>query len=133
MQLATRKQLSKKNPWRIENRDREYELIHFCRQYGAWKRRIKDIRLKCGSGEWDNPTEEEAVEIATCREKIDLVEKLVAQVVRKETYLYPFILLHVTENVSYPALRTYHDMIYPRDPFYDLVHEFYYLLDKERH
>ena len=36
--------ISKKNPYWID-RERYYELKHFCLQYRYWKRRLKDTNL----------------------------------------------------------------------------------------
>ncbi len=65
MPTNVRPEVSKKNPYYIE-RERYYELKHFCRQYPIWKkahaaldglsRRPADLELFSETGETSDPT-----------------------------------------------------------------------------
>ena len=129
MQLGTRHKLSKKNPYRLESRYREYELIYFCLQYPEWKRKLSTLSVHGTEDEWSDPTGEEAVERAILSAKIDMVEKAVRDAAGD---LYIFLLKGVTENLSYTNLKTYHNMPCSSERYFRLRHKVYYLLSQEK-
>ena len=131
MQRGNRRPLSKKNELRLDNRFREMELIYFCLQYPEWKRIIKDFLLKGSTDEFSDPTGNTAVIWASCKEKIDLVERIAKQVGGEE--LHEFILKGVTEGVSFNNLRSYHNMPCGRNKYFRMYHEFFYILSQEKH
>lgn len=129
MQLGTRHKLSKKNPYRLESRYREYELIYFCLQYPEWKKRLASLSVHGSEDEWSDPTGEEAVERAILSAKIDMVERAVRDAAED---LYIYLLKGVTENLSYTNLKTYHNMPCSSERYFRLRHKVYYLLSQEK-
>lgn len=129
MQLGSRHKLSKKNPYRLESRFREYELIYFCLQYPEWKKRLASLSVRGTEDEWSDPTGEEAVERAMLSTKIDMVEKAVRDAAGD---LYIFLLKGITENLSYTNLKTYYNMPCSSDRYFRLRHKVYYLLSQEK-
>ena len=129
MQLGTRHKLSKKNPYRLESRYREYELIYFCLQYPEWKRRLNTLSVHGTEDEWSDPTGEEAVERAMLSAKIDMVERAVRDAAGD---LYIYMLKGITENLSYTNLKTYHNMPCSSERYFRLRHKVYYLLSQEK-
>lgn len=129
MQLGSRHKLSKKNPYRLESRFREYELIYFCLQYPEWKKRLASLSVRGTEDEWSDPTGEEAVERAILSAKIDMVERAVRDAAED---LYIYLLKGVTENLSYTNLKTYHNMPCSSERYFRLRHKVYYLLSQEK-
>ncbi len=130
MQLGSRHKLSKKNPYRLESRFREYELIYFCLQYPEWKKRLITLTIKGSEDEWSDPTGEEAVERASLKEKIEMVERCVLKAAGDELYFY--MLKGITEGTSYTNLKTYQGMKCSSDRYFAVRHKVFYLLSQEK-
>lgn len=130
MQLGSRHKLSEKNPYRLESKFREYELIYFCLQYPEWKKRLATMRFKGSEDEWSDPTGDEATERALLKEKIALVEKVVLETAGSDLYIY--LLKGITEGMPFTKLKTYLNMPCSSDRYFKLRHKAYFLLSQEK-
>jgi len=138
MGTSTRPELSSRNKYYVE-RHRYYELKHFCLQYSHWKREWaeldgfrKDLSLSKAwytRTETTDPTEEYAEKLILLSNRIDLVEKAATLT---DEILAPYILLAVTEDLSYEKLRARHNVPCSRDIYYELYRKFFWILDKTR-
>ena len=138
MGTNTRPELSERNRYYVE-KHRYYELKHFCLQYSLWKRERAEIdgfrRDLSLSQAWSkrtepgDPTEEYAERLIFLSSLIALVE---TAAMSTDTILGPYILLAVTEELSYEKLRARHNIPCSRDIYYELYRKFFWLLDKAR-
>ena len=70
-----------------------------------------------------------AIARLNCKEKIDMVEKAAKEA---DLELSNYILLAVTENLSYAYLQSKLEIPCGRDMYYDRYRKFFWLLDKMR-
>lgn len=137
MSTVIRAELSKKNKYWME-RDRYYELKHFCMQYPRWKEaynilcndlqstNINNMGIK-GSG-YDS-TSESAILAMSYSNKIRMVEDAAKET---DTELCDYILKAVTLNIPFTTLKMMYDIPCGKDMFYDRYRKFFYILDKVR-
>ena len=132
----TRPELSKKNPYWID-RHRYYELKHFCMQYGRWKSLCNEI------GTYQSPNFSEVKisknnpdPVLNAVERRDEYAKNIELIENSaklaDEQLYGYLLIGVTENVSYFGLRCYHQMPACRDKYYGAYRRFFFILDASR-
>ena len=110
MPTNVRPEVSKKNPYYIE-RERYYELRHFCRQYPIWKkaynaldglsRRPGDLELFNHPGQTSDPT----FRCVEARERYSRWMGMVEQCAREaDPGLYKYIMSYVTKGDAYSVL-----------------------------
>lgn len=123
--------------YKIQNKHRFAELLHFALQYNYLKMRIHDEILQ--SAEQDgmphgsqvgNPTAQAAIRIDELSSKIHAIEKA-AKLCAADEGLQKAVLYAAThENVSFERLKARGLVQYERDAFYIARRRFYYELDK---
>lgn len=132
-----RKELSKKNPYYI-SKERTYELKHFCRQYNEWKRHLASLthiiaiqndRVHDGPGYGTDPVESLVEERDKYLRKMEAVEDAA---IAADPALSRYILLGVTEGISYDKIRARMDIPCNRDMYYAYYHKFFWLLDRSQ-
>lgn len=139
MGTSIRPELSENNPYRID-REKFYELKHFCRQYPSWKKeynilnaavvqKTKDETTIHQKSCFSRKTEELAIRMAYISEKIDLIDLVIREV---DELLQKWIFLAVTEGFSYEYLRTTLGMPHSKGSFYNEYRKFFWLLDSKR-
>lgn len=137
MSTDIRPAISKRNKWYID-KERYYELLHFCRQYPIWKKRLillsaisphsnnlSPLNLSSLSLSFFSPTESLAMELASLSSKIDLIDTACNLT---DDFLAPYILKSVTEGASFNSLSLIDGMPASRDTFYDRYRKFFYIL-----
>lgn len=138
MATKIKPELSRKNKYFIE-KHRYYELKHFSLQYIIWKKayaaldnlskRPDDLASIKSKGVVSDPTARTAIAKDSYRRKIDMIEQA-AEEADKE--LAPYIILGVTEGLSYDNLYTYHQIPCCRDVYYDRYRKYFWALNKIR-
>lgn len=138
MATTVRPEISKKNPYYID-RERYYELKHFCRQYPIWKkahaaldglsRRPADLELFSKPGETSDPT----VRCAEAREFYSKRMEMVEQCAKDASpELFKYIMTYATKGDAYSVLKMRDHIPCGKDMFYDTVRKFFWLLNKAR-
>ncbi len=138
MSTRVRAELSTKNKYWIP-KHKYYELKHYCLQYPYWVKKYASINLECSSnsitiignnfGDVSDRTSEKAIELALYKSKVDMLENIAK---KTDFYLWKYILVAVTEGVSYTYLKTKLNIPCCRDVYYELYRKFFWLLSKER-
>ena len=138
MATNVRPEVSKKNPYYIE-RERYYELKHFCRQYPIWKkalaaldglsRRPADLALFAKPNQKSDPTARCAEARASYSNKIEIVEKCAKEAAPD---LSDYIMKYATKGEAYSVLKMRDNIPCCKDVFYEVVRKFFWLLSKER-
>ena len=133
-----RSELSCKNKHWI-NRHRYYELNHFCLQYPDWKRARSEldgfnssgsVRIFEGkSGLLSSPTEHAAEARIYFTERIRMIEDAAAEA---SDCLGKYILIGVTEDLSYDKIKARLDIPCGKDLYYETYRRFFWILDKAR-
>ena len=138
MATTIRPEVSKKNPYYLD-RNRYYELKHFCRQYPIWKkayialdglsRRPEDLELFVQPTQTSDPT-------ARCVESREFYAKRMAMVEQcareADPELAKYIMSHVTNGDGYSVLKMRDHIPCCKDVFYDTARKFFWLLNKIR-
>lgn len=138
MATTVRPEVSRKNPYRIE-RERYYELKHFCRQYPIWKkaynaldglsRRPADLELFRRPGQASDPT----FRCVETRERYLKWMSMIENCAREAApELYEYIMSYVTKGDSYGVLKMRDHIPCCKDVFYETARKFYWLLNKVR-
>jgi hypothetical protein len=138
MATVIRPEISEKNKYYI-NKHRHYELKHFCLQYKDWKKAYAACSESVIFGSTferlpaNNIPSDITAKYATLRaqygEKIALVEEAALEA---DPVLYKYILLAVTEGLSYPYLKTNMDIPCGKDMYYDRYRRFFWILNNKR-
>ena len=138
MPTNVRPQVSQRNPYYIE-RERYYELKHFCRQYPIWKKayaaldglskRPADLEQFVRPGKTSDPTARCAEARASYGNKIEMVEKCAKEA---SAELYEYIMKYATKGDAYSVLHMRDHIPCGKDLFYDVVRRFFWLLSRER-
>lgn len=138
MATLIRPEISEKKRYWI-NRNRHYELKHFCLQYPYWKKMYSELdnSVSCLSTfEWrsstnipGDPTAKRAMIKAYYAGRIALIERTAKEA---DPYLYKYILRAVTEGLSYTYLKSVLDIPCGRDMYYDRYRKFFWLLNNVR-
>lgn len=138
MPTNVRPEVSEKNPYYI-NRERYYELKHFCRQYPIWKKahaaldglskRPEDLALFNKTNQTSDPTARCAEARLAYSKKMEMVEKCAKEA---SPELYKYIMSYATKGDGYSVLKMRDHIPCGKDMFYDTVRKFFWLLNKER-
>ena len=138
MSTQIRPEISQKNKYYI-SKHRYYELKHFCLQYPEWKQDYLEIQnhglrnveiSRVGKTTRQNSiVETDAIILEELSRKMDMIE-LTANMADPE--LANYILLAVTQGVSYEYLLTNQNIPCCRDTFYDRYRRFFWLLNTIR-
>lgn len=129
-------ELSKRNKYWI-SKHRYYELKHFCLQYPEWKELVRhnarysgrDPEIVRTSVEWSDPTATAAYISEKAKKQIELVEEC-CKLACGDMACY--ILLAVTEGLSYVNLRMMYEIPCGKDMYYELYRRFYYILSARK-
>ena len=116
---------------------RMMELKHFCRQYKIWKDYCDAIdgfpKLNFSQGEHSgkvsNPTVTAVERREEYLEKIALIDKACKL---SDERLERYLLIAVTEGVSYYGLRCHFGMQACKREYHEAYAKFFYILDKTR-
>lgn len=138
MATLIRPDISEKNKYYID-KHRYYELKHFCLQYNEWK---KAYAYCCEAviftskfektpiiGIHSDLTAKYAMKKMQYWERIRMIEKAAEEA---DEFLHTYILMAVTEGLSYTHLKTKHDIPCGRDMYYDRYRRFFWILSKMR-
>lgn len=139
MGTSIRPVISGKNKYWLE-RHRYYELKHFCLQYPIWKqahdaleglsKRPADLAIFVKSSQMHgDPTARCAESRLYFKDRMELVEQAA---IGADPELYTYILIAVTEGLSYETLKMRYSIPCCRDVYYDRYRRFFWLLDKAR-
>lgn len=138
MGTSIRAEISSKNKYWI-SKHRHYELKHFCLQYPEWKKVYKSLDdASLSSTSFDNIPSGNGIKDITARcaidkayygEKLQMIEDA-AKEADKDLWIY--ILMGVTEEVSFTYLQTKLEIPCGRDMYYDRYRKFFWILDKMR-
>lgn len=138
MGTTIRPELSKKNPYWIE-KHRYYELKHFCLQYPIWRQaynslgglssRQSDLAMCSSKYNMSNPTERIAMIRSFYSDRMGMIEKTAKDA---DSELSEYIVIGVTENMSYDLLRVNYNIPCCKDIYYDRYRRFFWLLNKAR-
>jgi hypothetical protein len=132
-----RPKLTKKNKYYL-SKHRAYELKHFCLQYAEWKESYLELNglenrgvtvIKYDKYRHSNPTERLAFKKLYFSRRMDMIKKAAEET---DPILSNYILLAVTNDLSYDTLRVKYDIPCCKATYYDKYHEFFYYLDKMR-
>lgn len=132
-------EISEKNPYYIP-KHRYYELYHFCLQYPMWRKaynslvelshRPEDLLL-FNTNEHGDPTARCAEAKEYYFSRIQMIRHAIEKV-DTDGILFNWLLMNVTDNVSYDAMDTKYRMPVSRDKFYKKRREFFWYLSKAR-
>lgn len=138
MSTTVRPEVSERNPYYI-NRERYYELKHFCRQYPIWKKayaaldglakRPADLELFVKPNQKSDPTARCAEARAIYSRNIEMVESCAREA---SPELYKHIMAYATHGDGYSVLKMRDNIPCCKDVFYDTVRKFFWLLSKVR-
>ena len=138
MATNVRPEVSVRNPYYI-NRERYYELKHFCRQYPIWKkaylsldglsRRPADLELFSKPNQTSDPTARCAEARASYASKMEMVERCAREA---SPELSKYIMSYVTKGDAYAVLKMRDRIPCCKDVFYDTARKFFWLLSKVR-
>lgn len=138
MATVIRPEISEKNKYYID-KHRYYELKHFCLQYKEWKKAYtscNDAVIFASKFEKQSSTNipsditaKYGMMKANYAKRIKLIEQCA---IDADEFLHPYILKAVTEGLSYPNLRSMHDIPCGRDMYYDRYRKFFWLLSEAR-
>lgn len=136
MSTVIRPEITKSSKWWID-RERYYELKHFCLQYQGWCRIVRELDgLRCRSvvGTVFSRTNRSPVEdIVMERDRyLHKVEMLKRATDEADPVIGSYILRGVTEGLSYDLLKMKTDIPCGKDVYYDLYRKFFWILDQLR-
>lgn len=134
--MRVRGEVSKKNKYWID-KDRYYELKHFCLQYPIWKRAYLALdgyskaltEDPVDGGEHGDPTRRAAEARYSFYKRMSMIEEAARET---DVSLRNFILKGVTEGLSYDVLKARYDIPCCKDVYYDLYRKFFWLLSQKR-
>ena len=136
MATTIRPEISKNREYHID-KHRYYELKHFCLQYKVWKRFLSmDIGYqgispneRVQGGERISQTEYAAILRERYLRNTDLIEKAAK---KAGNDLDGYLLMAVTEGLSYETLRLKHGLPCCREVYYEMYRRFFKVLDELR-
>ena len=138
MSTVIRAEISEKKKYHV-NKERYYELKHFCLQYPYWKKLYSEtqsgffpggiILKNIDAGATPDFTADLAIERMEILDKIQLVEEC-ARLTDPDLAIYIF--KAVTEGRSFAYLSGVMNIPCGKDMFYDRYRKFFWLLDKKR-
>ena len=129
------KRLSKKSKWYLPYETRA-TVIHYARQYREWKNEYNTIG---GTGSYNmdgmphgqndtDTTQRDGMRRAELSSKIQLIEDTVREV---DEDIYKWLLIGVTQKVSYDYLRNSLDIPCGERQYHEKKREFHYRLSKK--
>lgn len=132
MSTTIKPSISKKNPNYI-SKHRYYELKHFCLQYPEWRKELEKLYLEPGSLKMDytkspdpsDRTADMAIRRMKLKKKMELVEQAA---IATDPELANYILVAVTDGMSYEFLRMKLGIPCCRDSFYECYRRFFKVL-----
>lgn len=137
MSTVIRAQISRGNPYYIE-KYRYLELKNFCLQYPLWKSRYEAFDGLCQRGadssgrtqkEYQDPVGNAAASREFYYDRIFMLQRTADET---DPVIGSYILLGVTQGVSYDALNARSPIPCCKDIYYELYRKFFWLLDKAR-
>ena len=137
MATNIRPETSKRNKWYI-NKERYYELKHFCLQYPEWKKKLAELSYATypqqlgfigADGKLCNPTEKRAIERDIYQSCIEKVDRALEDTDRE---LAVYILQSIAWGRPFSYLQTVMRIPCCKDVFYDRYRKFFWILDKIR-
>ena len=138
MPTTIRPEVSKRSPYYI-NRERYYELKHFCRQYPIWKKaynaltgmskRPADLELLNNPSYTSDPTARCAEAREYYSRRMEMVEQCAHDA---DPDLYKYIMSYATKGDAYSVLKMRDHIPCGKDIFYETVRKFFWLLNKVR-
>ena len=137
MSTVIRNELSKKNKWFI-SKHRYLELKHFCLQYPEMKEEYNRLYVRPISRPVErrlenDPFSDPVGDAATRRAKLFNQMRIIEQAaIKSDAEIADYILLAVTNGVSWEFLKTKQDIPCCRETYYDRYRKFFWCLDKER-
>lgn len=130
-----RPKLSTRNKYYLE-KHRTYELRHFCMQYPIWKKAYAALNELSKSNEiadafdqYDDPTAQCGIAKEHYARRMEMVEQCC---VEADDELQSYLLLGVTEGLTYDMMKLKYDIPCSRDTYYDRYRKFFCLLNKVR-
>ena len=133
-----RANLSRKNKYWID-KERYYELKHFCQQYPAWKSAYLNadaLRRPYGTRERLSKTNQVMDTTAQCAEEkayfMDRMKMIQDCCQKADSELAMYILKAVTSNLSYTYLKTKLDIPCSKETYYDRYRKFFWHLSQAR-
>lgn len=129
-------EMSIKNKYWI-NKERYYELKHFCLQYDLWKEERTNLPLfssihygvKPSKNDIFNPTERDAFWLKYYSDRIQMIEESAA---RADKEMSKYLVMAVTKNWSYDILKARTNIPYCRNTYYAAYRKFFWILNKIR-
>lgn len=138
MSTDIRAELSKSSKYYI-SKHRYYELKHYCLQYPEWKRRYREALLLSGIDISDKVVNQiefmDPVKKVTERTEQLLSDIYLVEDTARDTdvNLWRYILVAVTEGLSFDKLKARLEIPCGREMFYDRYRKFFWLLDQKHH
>lgn len=133
-----RMEMSPKNKYYID-KDRKYELIHFCRQYRKWKEALLDVEGwttppikhdKVNTGNYiSDPTARAAAIRKFYLDRLEMIEHAANEA---DPALADYIVRGVCYESTYDNMRLFLNIPCSRDTYYDRRAKFLWILDKLR-
>lgn len=119
------------------NKERFYELKHFCLQYPEWKKKYLNLSGFMTSNPMNEIRSTNIADItANCAIDREFYSKRIAMIQQcseaADHELANYILKAVTEELSYEYLKGMLDIPCGRKMYYDRYRKFFYILDKVR-
>lgn len=135
MATVLRAELSEKSKYYVE-KHRYYELKHFCLQYPEWKKRYLEMDGFGRTGTDEIRTNTPGDPTSKCVDmRLALLKRLRLiehTAMDADPDLAEYILMAVTEGLSYPVLKARCDIPCGKDMYYDRYRRFFWLLDNSR-
>ena len=138
MSTTIRPEVSRKNRYWIE-RHRQYELKHFCLQYPQWKKAYIELEgyfrsnnlnaVSSSYGYITSPVETIAESRLYFLDRMRMVEHAAEEA---SPDLWKYLLIGVTEGLSYEHLKARLEIPCGKDLYYDIYRRFFWILDKAR-
>lgn len=129
-------EISKRNKYWIP-KYRFLELKYFCLQYPEWKREYRILQTSIDTSstnseiktqqEFQDPTGNLAVRLEKLNSKISLVGKIAKM---SDSEIGDYVLLAVTEGLSFVNLKMMYEIPCERDMYYDRYRRFFWLMDR---
>lgn len=137
MSTLIRPEVSKKNEYHI-SKHRYYELKHLCLQYLELKKEYNTILTREADGIYErlsktnnihSDTEDFAILKASLAKRITAIEEAIKET---DDYFQNYILMSVTQGLSYSALKARYDIPCCRSVWYKIYRRFFFILNRNR-
>lgn len=137
MGTVIRAELSEKNVYWI-SKHRYYELKHFCLQYKDWEKELESISLYpktainkiiASDSEISDPTAQLVAKQMEIADRISMIKEAAGCT---DEIIGNYILVGVTEGLSYDKLNARDRIPCCKDEYYNLYRKFFWCLDQLR-